>query len=61
MFKRIIDEKPKVLQKIIPVYGDITQIDCGLKEEHLRRVLDESELVFHMAASLKVHIVLKIK
>lgn len=59
MFKRIVDEKPDVLKKIIPVFGDITQKDCGLNEEHLRRVLEESELVFHMAASLKLEATLK--
>lgn len=59
MFKRIVDEKPTMLEKIIPVYGDIAQIDCGLNEESLRRVLDESELVFHMAASLKLEATLK--
>jgi alcohol-forming fatty acyl-CoA reductase len=59
MFKRINEEKPEVMQKIYPVFGDITQVDCGLNEEHLRRVLDESELVFHMAASLKLEATLK--
>lgn len=48
-----------MLQKIIPVFGDITQVDCGLNQEHLKRVLDESELVFHMAASLKLEATLK--
>jgi fatty acyl-CoA reductase len=59
MFRRIKDEKPEVLAKIVPVFGDITQENLGLNEEHLRMVLDESELVFHMAASLKLEATLK--
>lgn len=59
MFQRINTEKPEVLQKIVPVFGDITETDCGLNVEHLKRVLDETELVFHMAASLKLEATLK--
>jgi fatty acyl-CoA reductase len=59
MFQRIKDEKPEVLDKIVPVFGDITQVNLGLNEEHMRMVLEESELVFHMAASLKLEATLK--
>lgn len=59
MFKRIKDEKPEVLQKIIPVFGDITEPNCGMNEEHLKKVREESELVFHMAASLRLEATLK--
>lgn len=59
IFRRINEEKPEVLKKIVPVFGDITQNDCGLNEEQLRRVIEETELVFHMAASLKLEATLK--
>lgn len=59
MFKRINEEKPDVLKKIVPVFGDITQVNFGLSEEHLAKVVAESELVFHMAASLKLEATLK--
>ncbi len=59
MFERINHEKPEELKKIVPVFGDITQNDCGLNDEHLKRVIEESELVFHMAASLKLEATLK--
>ncbi|CAG9797074.1 unnamed protein product [Chironomus riparius] len=59
MFKRINNEKPEVMQKIVPVFGDIQKENCGLNDEHLRKVIEESELVFHMAASLKLEATLK--
>lgn len=59
MFNRINEEKPEVLKKIVPVYGDITQENFGLDDEQLAKVIEESEIVFHMAASLKLEATLK--
>lgn len=59
MFKRINEEKPEVLKKIVPVYGDITLPNLGLNDEQLSMVVKESEIVFHMAASLKLEQTLK--
>lgn len=59
MFKRINEEKPEILKKIVPVYGDITLPNLGLNDEQLSKVVNESELVFHMAASLKLEQTLK--
>lgn len=59
MFNRINEEKPEVLEKIVPVYGDITQENFGLNDEQLTKVIEESEIVFHMAASLKLEATLK--
>jgi alcohol-forming fatty acyl-CoA reductase len=59
MFKRINEEKPEVLKKIVPVFGDITTENFGLSEEQMAKVVNESEIVFHMAASLKLEATLK--
>lgn len=59
MFKRINEEKPEVLKKIVPVFGDITEKNLGLSSEQLAKVTRESEIVFHMAASLKLEATLK--
>ena len=59
MFKRILNEKPEMMDKIIPVYGDILKENCGLNDDHLKKVIEETELVFHMAASLKLEATLK--
>ena len=59
MFKRINEEKPEVLKKIVPIFGDITQQNFGLSDEQLAKIIQESEIVFHMAASLKLEQTLK--
>lgn len=46
------------MKKIVPVYGDITSPNLGLNEKHLKKVL-EADLVFHVAASLKLEATLR--
>lgn len=58
MFKRILLEKAHVMEKITAVYGDITLPRLGLDEKHLKKVL-EANLVFHLAASLKLEATLR--
>lgn len=48
-----------MLSKIIPVYGDITSPRLGLSDEHFQRVISSTDIVFHMAASLKLEATLK--
>lgn len=43
-----------MLEKLIPVYGDITTKRLGLNDEQYQRVISSANVVFHMAASLKV-------
>jgi alcohol-forming fatty acyl-CoA reductase len=59
MFKRIMDEKPEVMKKIYPVWGEIMVANFGLSDEHFRRVVDTTEIMFHLAASLKLEATLK--
>lgn len=59
MFKRIMDEKPEQLQKIFPVFGDIVLPNFGLSDEHLSKVINETQVFFHGAASLKLEATLK--
>lgn len=58
MFSRILREKPHILSKITPVFGDVTQSNLALSKSHLEKVL-EANLVFHVAASLKLEYTLK--
>lgn len=58
MFSRILKEKPQVLSKITPVFGDVTQHNLALSRSHFEKVL-EANLVFHVAASLKLEYTLK--
>ena len=59
VFKRIMDEKPEVMKKIYPVFGEITKPNFDMCDEHLQRVTEKAEVVFHMAASLKLEATLK--
>lgn len=54
-----MDEKPDVMKKIYPVWGEITVTNFGLSDEHLKRVVDTTEIMFHLAASLKLEATLK--
>lgn len=52
-------EKPDVIKKVYPVIGDITKKNFGLTDPQLNRVIDTAEVVFHLAASLKLEASLK--
>lgn len=52
-------EKPEVMKKIVPVFGDITKPDFDLSAAHLKRVTETTQLVFHLASSLNLEATLK--
>lgn len=54
-----MEEKPEVMKKIVPVWGEITEQDLGLNDEHLNHVVKNTQIVFHFAASLKLEATLK--
>lgn len=54
-----MDEKPDMMSKICPVYGEITKPLLALSPEHLRHVIENTHIVFHLAASLKLEATLK--
>ncbi|XP_055687202.1 putative fatty acyl-CoA reductase CG5065 [Lutzomyia longipalpis] len=59
MFQRIREDKPEVLKKLVPVQGDVTFDGLGLSGETLDRVLKNTTVVFHMAATLRMEAKLK--
>lgn len=60
MFQRIREEKPEVLKKLIPVQGDVTFDGLGLSAGPLlNRVLESTNIVFHLAATLRLEANLK--
>ncbi|KAG5676115.1 hypothetical protein PVAND_005969 [Polypedilum vanderplanki] len=58
VFHRIKD-RLDLLNKIVPVYGDITNDRLGLSDEQYNRVITTTNVVFHLAASLKLEATLK--
>ncbi|KAF8374931.1 hypothetical protein PRIPAC_81360 [Pristionchus pacificus] len=53
MFNRVRTECPETLSKVVPVEGDISMDDMGLNEEDLKRVLEETSVVLHCAATVR--------
>lgn len=54
-----MEEKPNVMEKLVPVWGDTSQVNLGLNEDHLKYVVKNTQIVFHLAASLKLEATLK--
>jgi alcohol-forming fatty acyl-CoA reductase len=54
-----MEEKPEMMKKIFPVWGEITLANLGLNEDHLSHVIENTQIVFHLAASLKLEATLK--
>lgn len=59
MFNRIRKEKPHVFKKLVPIQGDVTLEGLGLTEEGKKRLIQETSIVFHGAATLKLESNLK--
>jgi alcohol-forming fatty acyl-CoA reductase len=48
-----------MMKKIFPVWGEITVPDFGLSDEQLSKVVNSTQIMFHLAASLKLEATLK--
>ncbi|CAO1382963.1 unnamed protein product [Diamesa tonsa] len=59
LFNRLNQEMPEVLKKIVPVFGELSQPELGLSVEDLKQVLSETNIVFHMAATVNFEASLK--
>ncbi|XP_070491776.1 putative fatty acyl-CoA reductase CG5065 [Chironomus tepperi] len=59
VFERIMNEKPEMMNKIHPIWGDISEPNFGLSDEDTKYITDNTQIVFHLAASLKLEAPLK--
>ncbi|KAL6420856.1 hypothetical protein ACFW04_014381 [Cataglyphis niger] len=59
LFQRIQTEKPQVLKKVIPFNGDICLDNLGLTDEQREHLINEVNVVFHCAATLRLEAKLK--
>ncbi|XP_015175385.1 PREDICTED: putative fatty acyl-CoA reductase CG5065 [Polistes dominula] len=59
MFARIRKDKPEVLKKLIPLSGDISLNNLGLNDEQRELLIKETQIVFHVAAMVKLDATLK--
>ncbi|XP_030557712.1 putative fatty acyl-CoA reductase CG5065 isoform X1 [Drosophila novamexicana] len=54
IFQRIKDERPHMLKKVTIYQGDVTYDLLGLSGDSLKHVVENTNIVFHMAATLKL-------
>ncbi|KAF2896919.1 hypothetical protein ILUMI_09255 [Ignelater luminosus] len=59
MFHRCRKDCPEVLNKIVPLYGDVITKNFGLTVEDRKLLIDNVSVVFHCAATLKLEAELK--
>lgn len=59
MFERIQKTKPEQMRKLIGLSGDITLENFGLTKSQHDLLINEVEIVFHVAATLKLEAILK--
>ncbi|GMT21776.1 hypothetical protein PFISCL1PPCAC_13073, partial [Pristionchus fissidentatus] len=53
LFNRIRRDCPDRLSKVVPVEGDITLPDLGISTTDMRRILEETSVVMHCAATVR--------
>lgn len=54
MFNNFKQDNPKMLDKCRAVSGDIGELKLGLSEEDEKKLVDRVNIVFHIAAMLKL-------
>lgn len=59
MFQRIQKQNPESMKKVIPLSGDVGMKNLGLTNEQLEILINETDVVFHFAATLKLESKLK--
>eukprot|EP00080_Pristionchus_pacificus_P017405 PDM77425.1 epimerase [Pristionchus pacificus] len=59
LFNRIRRNFPERLAKVVTIEGDISQPNLGISQDDLNRVLDETSMVFHCAATVRFNAPLK--
>ncbi|CAH0714673.1 unnamed protein product, partial [Brenthis ino] len=52
VFSRLIKEKPQMLDKIVPIAGDISSPDLAMKTQDQQLLINKVSMVFHSAASV---------
>lgn len=55
-----MNEKPEVMKKLYPVFGDTSKPSLNLNQDHFNRVVQQTHIVFHLAAFTKMNASLKV-
>ncbi|XP_044764151.1 putative fatty acyl-CoA reductase CG5065 [Coccinella septempunctata] len=53
LFKVLLEENPKAVNKIKPILGDVMELGLGLSEQDRQLLIEKVSIVFHAAASVR--------
>ncbi|CAH1642342.1 unnamed protein product [Spodoptera littoralis] len=53
VFDWVKEHRPKVLNKIVPVAGDVAEIKLGISDKDWKTLTEEVNIIFHMAATTR--------
>jgi fatty acyl-CoA reductase len=59
LFQRIISEKPQVMGKILVISGEVSEPKLGMSEKDLEYVVENTNVIFHVAASVQFNVPLR--
>ncbi|CAL7945457.1 unnamed protein product [Xylocopa violacea] len=59
MFNRVRKQKPNMMKKVVPLNGEVSEKNLGLAKEQLEILLNDVDIVFHFAATLRLESELK--
>ena len=52
-FDVLREEQPQVFEKVYPVVGDVSHVRLGLSEDDQAFLVENTDLVFHLAATIR--------
>ncbi|KAK9739119.1 Male sterility protein [Popillia japonica] len=58
-FARIRTKNPKLFDKVVPIIGEISEEGLGISQEDRRNLVENVQIVFHLAATLRLEAQLK--
>ena len=53
LFDKVRQAHPDFHSKLVPIESDLTEPDLALSEDDIRTLQEETELVFHVAATVR--------
>ncbi|XP_065352981.1 putative fatty acyl-CoA reductase CG5065 [Cloeon dipterum] len=60
LFDAVRAEQPQAVNKVIPIYGDVTEPELGISPSDQKVLIDNVSVVFHSAATVKFDEALKL-
>lgn len=49
MFEKLREQNPEFSQKLVPIEGDVTLLELGLKDDDKKAILAETSIVYNLA------------